>query len=74
MSFVETDPKRCNGRSFVPIAPDHTTADHTGTVWTGAPQSREPYAIRLDHSGLHYCIGSEMFTTFDAALAWVMSR
>ena len=74
MTFVETDPKRCNRYSFVPIAPDHTAADHNGTVWTVAPQSREPYAIRLDHSGLHCCIGSEMFTTLDAALAWVASR
>jgi hypothetical protein len=62
------------GRTHVPIAPQYSPPDFRGTVWTAAPKSGEPYAIRLDHSGLHYCIGSEMFTTLDAALAWVVAR
>ena len=72
MQFVRTDPARHNGRSFVPVAPDHSPTDASGIVWTAAPRSRVAYAIGPDD--LRYRIGDRTFATFADAVAWVVSR
>ena len=74
MQFVRTDPAQHNGRSFVPVAPDHSGTDHPGTVWTAAPRSRVVYAIRFDWDDFQYHIGDQAFATFSDAMAWVVSR
>ena len=74
MQFVRTNPARHNGRSFVPVAPDHSGTDYTGTVWTAAPRSRVVYAILFNDHDLRYHIGDQAFATFAHAMAWVVSR
>jgi hypothetical protein len=78
MDFVRTNPEKTRGRSLVPVAPDHSGTDYTGTLWTAAPRSRVVYAIRFDDNDLRFHIrlllADQTFPTLTSALQWVADR
>ena len=75
MLWIKTEATEAGGHDHVSVAPHHMPARADGSVWTAAPRSRKPYAVRF--VGLAWEVGEAgglTFRTLSDALQWVAQR
>lgn len=69
--WIRTKSTEAGGHDHVVAAPHHMPKTADGVVWTAAPRSRKPYAVRFVALSWEIQEAGVTFRTLSDALRWV---